>query len=286
MQLRKSERSKAKIKMALQGPSGSGKTMSAILIAQGLTNGNLNKVAIIDTENGSADLYAHLGKFNVLTLDNPHSPERYIEAIEVCEKAGMEVIILDSISHCWDFLLDYHSSLAGNSFTNWNKITPRQKAFVDKILNSNSHIIATMRVKQDYVLSEKNGKMVPEKVGLKAIQRDEISYEFTIVFDIDSKHFATSSKDRTLLFEGKPQFIINTQTGKKILNWCNSTITKEELKVKIIECNTLKELTELYQNNLDLAKTIEKDFIDKRDLLQNLINNAIKPTNGNGTTHN
>ncbi len=286
MQLRKSERSKAKIKMALQGPSGSGKTMSAILIAQGLTNGNLNKVAIIDTENGSADLYAHLGKFNVLTLDNPHSPERYIEAIEVCEKAGMEVIILDSISHCWDFLLDYHSSLAGNSFTNWNKITPRQKAFVDKILNSNSHIIATMRVKQDYVLSEKNGKMVPEKVGLKAIQRDEISYEFTIVFDIDSKHFATSSKDRTLLFEGKPQFIINTQTGKKILNWCNSTMTKEELKVKVIESNTLKELTELYQNNLDLAKTIEKDFIDKRDLLQNLINNAIKPTNGNGTTHN
>ncbi|MCO6174444.1 ATP-binding protein [Flavobacterium sp. NRK F10] len=286
MQLRKSERSKAKIKMALQGPSGSGKTMSAILIAQGLTNGNLNKVAIIDTENGSADLYAHLGKFNVLTLDNPHSPERYIEAIEVCEKAGMEVIILDSISHCWDFLLDYHSSLAGNSFTNWNKITPRQKAFVDKILNSNSHIIATMRVKQDYVLSEKNGKMVPEKVGLKAIQRDEISYEFTIVFDIDSKHFATSSKDRTLLFEGKPQFIINIQTGKKILNWCNSTMTKEELKVKVIECNTLKELTELYQNNLDLAKTIEKDFIDKRDLLQNLINNAIKPTNGNGTTHN
>ena len=286
MQLRKSERSKAKIKMALQGPSGSGKTMSAILIAQGLTNGNLNKVAIIDTENGSADLYAHLGKFNVLTLDNPHSPERYIEAIEVCEKAGMEVIILDSISHCWDFLLDYHSSLAGNSFTNWSKITPRQKAFVDKLLNSNSHIIATMRVKQDYVLSEKNGKMVPEKVGLKAIQRDEISYEFTIVFDIDSKHFAISSKDRTLLFEGKPQFIINTQTGKKILNWCNSTMTKEELKVKVIECNTLKELTELYQNNLDLAKTIEKDFIDKRDLLQNLINNAIKPTNGNGTTHN
>lgn len=286
MQLRKSERNKAKIKMALQGPSGSGKTMSAILIAQGLTNGNLNKVAIIDTENGSADLYAHLGKFNVLTLDNPHSPERYIEAIEVCEKAGMEVIILDSISHCWDFLLDYHSSLAGNSFTNWSKITPRQKAFVDKLLNSNSHIIATMRVKQDYVLSEKNGKMVPEKVGLKAIQRDEISYEFTIVFEVDSKHFATSSKDRTLLFEGKPQFIINAQTGKKILNWCNSTMTKDELKVKVIQCNTLKELTELYQNNLDLAKTIEKDFIDKRDLLQNLINNAIKPTNGNGTTHN
>ncbi|MBD3725072.1 MAG: AAA family ATPase [Flavobacteriaceae bacterium] len=286
MQLRKSERSKAKIKMALQGPSGAGKTLSALLIAQGLTNGNLSKVAIIDTENGSADLYSHLGNYNVLTLESPHSPERYMEAIDVCLNAGMEVIILDSISHAWDYLIDYHSSLPGNSFTNWAKITPRQKAFVDKILQCNAHIISTMRVKQDYVLSEKNGKMVPEKVGLKAIQRDEISYEFTIVFDIDSKHFAVSSKDRTQLFEGKPPFTINTSTGKKILDWCNSTLSKEELKQMVIQCNTLKELTELYNTNLDLAKSIEHDFISKRDLLQNLINNATKSSNGNGTyTH-
>lgn len=286
MQLRKSERSKAKIKMALQGPSGAGKTLSALLIAQGLTNGNLSKVAIIDTENGSADLYSHLGNYNVLTLESPHSPERYMEAIDVCLNAGMEVIILDSISHAWDYLIDYHSSLPGNSFTNWAKITPRQKAFVDKILQCNAHIISTMRVKQDYVLSEKNGKMVPEKVGLKAIQRDEISYEFTIVFDIDSKHFAVSSKDRTQLFEGKPPFTVNTSTGKKILDWCNSTLTREELKQMVIECNTLKELTELYNTNLDLAKSIEHDFISKRDLLQNLINNATKSSNGNGTyTH-
>ncbi|MFN4151803.1 MAG: AAA family ATPase, partial [Candidatus Sericytochromatia bacterium] len=275
--------SQVKIKMALQGPSGSGKTMSAILIAQGLTNNNLTKVALIDSENGSGSLYAHLGGYNVLNLETPHSPERYIEAIEVCEKAGMEVIIIDSISHCWDFLIDYHASLQGNSFTNWNKITPRQKAFVDKILQSNAHIICTMRVKQDYVLSEKNGKMVPEKVGLKAIQRDEISYEFTIVFDVDNKHFAVSSKDRTLLFEGKPQFVINSHTGKKILDWCTSTITKEELKQKVVECNTLQELQKLYNDNLNLAKQIEQDFITKRDLLQNLITNAIKSTNGNGT---
>jgi len=283
MQLQKSQRSQVKIKMALQGPSGSGKTMSAILIAQGLTNNNLTKVALIDSENGSGSLYAHLGGYNVLNLDTPHSPERYIEAIEICEKAGMEVIVIDSISHCWDFLIDYHASLQGNSFTNWNKITPRQKAFVDKILQSNAHIICTMRVKQDYVLSEKNGKMVPEKVGLKAIQRDEISYEFTIVFDIDNKHFAVSSKDRTLLFEGKPQFVITSHTGKKILDWCSSTITKEELKQKVVECNTLQELQKLYNDNINLAKQMEQDFITKRDLLQNLITNAIKSTNGNGT---
>lgn len=282
MELRKSERSRAKIKMALQGPSGSGKTMSAILLAQGLTNGDLSKVAVIDTENGSADLYAHIGTYNVLPLGVPHSPERYMEAIDVCLKAGMEVIILDSISHAWDFLIDYHASLPGNSFTNWNKITPRQKAFVDKILQSDAHFICTMRVKQDYVLSERNGKMVPEKVGLKAIQRDEISYEFTIVFDIDSKHFALASKDRSLLFEGKSQFLINTLTGKKILAWCNSTMTKAQLQQKVVECMTMQELTELYNNNLDLAKTIEQDFVAKKNLLQQLTSNI--SSNGNGAS--
>lgn len=281
MELKKSARSKAKIKMALQAPSGAGKSYSALLLAQGLTNRNLSKVAVIDTEAGSSNLYAHLGSYNVLNLETPHSPERYIEAIDLCIKSGMEVIIIDSISHCWDFLLDYHASLTGNSFTNWNKITPRQKAFVEKILQSDIHIICTMRVKQDYVLSERNGKMVPEKVGLKAIQRDEISYEFTIVFDIDYKHFATASKDRTNLFEGKPQFVINSNTGKKILDWCNSNMTKGELQVKVNECNSQSELLALYNENLELAKTIEQDFISKKNLLQELTSNV--SSNGNRT---
>ncbi|HLF52573.1 ATP-binding protein [Flavobacterium sp.] len=284
MELRKSERSKAKIKMALQGPSGSGKTMSALLLAHGLTNGDLSKVAIIDTEAGSSNLYAHLGGYKVLSLETPHSPSRYIEAIDVCINAGISTIIIDSLSHSWEYLLDFHSNLPGNSFTNWAKIKPLEKALMDKILNSDIHIIATMRVKQDYVLNERNGKMVPEKVGLKAIQRDEISYEFTIVFDIDYKHFATASKDRTNLYEGKSQFIINSNTGKRILEWCSSTITKAELQAKVSECNNTKELTDLFNNNLELAKTIEQDFVNKQKLLKELTSNITQ--NGNGTTNN
>lgn len=222
MQLRQSERKRAKIKMALQGSAGSGKTYSSLLLAQGLTNGDFSKVAIIDTENGSADLYAHLGNYNVLSLQPPFTPQKYVEAIELCEKAGMEVIILDSISHCWDYLLEYHSSLAGNSFTNWAKIKPLEKLFIDKILQSNAHVIATMRTKQDYVLNQKDGKFIPEKVGLKAVQRDGLDFEFTLVFDVDIKHFAVASKDRTEIFMDKPEFKISTETGKKILDWCNS----------------------------------------------------------------
>ena len=98
------------------GSAGSGKTYSSILLAKGLTKGDLSKVAIIDTENGSADLYADLGNYNVLSLAPPYTPENYIKAIELCEKEGMEVIIIDSISHAWDELLDFHSKLAGNSW--------------------------------------------------------------------------------------------------------------------------------------------------------------------------
>lgn len=287
MQLRQSERKKAKIKMALQGSAGSGKTMSALLLANGLTNGELSKVAVIDSENGSADLYAHLGQYNVLTLKPPFTPENYIKAIEVCEQAGMEVIIIDSISQSWEELLDYHSSLAGNSFTNWAKVTPRQNAFIDKILQADAHIIATMRTKQDYVLNQKDGKFIPEKVGLKAVQRNDLDYEFTLVFDVDIKHFAVSSKDRTGLFMGKPEFIINTNTGKKILEWCNSGTNLQDAREKIKATKTVDELKVLYNQYSNWRELLEYDFKLQKDTI-NAKELLLNPQNfsSNGHSHN
>jgi len=264
MQLRTAERKKAKIKMALQGCSSSGKTYSSLLVAQGLSGGNFTKVAIIDTENGSADLYSHLGNYNVITLSPPFTPERYIEAIEVCENAGMEIVILDSISHSWEELLDYHSGLPGNSFTNWAKVTPRQKALIDKILQSNCHIIATMRTKQDYVLNQKDNKWIPEKVGLKAVQRDGVDYEFTLVFDIDIKHFATASKDRTGLFMGKPEFIITPNTGRKILEWCNDGINVDDVRELIQNAKSTEELGKLYHQYPEWYPLLSADFQNKK----------------------
>ena len=151
MELKQSERKNSKIKVAMLGSSGSGKTYSALLVAHGITN-DWGKICVIDTETGSANLYAHLGGYKVLSLDNPFSPERYIQAITVCEQAGIEVIIIDSISHCWEYLLATHATMTGNSFVNWGKITPRYNAWVQKMLQSNCHIICTMRTKQDYKL--------------------------------------------------------------------------------------------------------------------------------------
>src|SRR6266511_4630310 len=119
MQLQQASRKNAKIKMALQGPSGSGKTYGALLLAFGLCN-DWTKIAVIDTENHSSELYAHLGNYKVLHLQAPFSPERYIEAIKVCEKAGIEVIIIDSISHEWEGIggiLEVHGNMTRNRHT-------------------------------------------------------------------------------------------------------------------------------------------------------------------------
>ncbi|GAA4237607.1 AAA family ATPase [Postechiella marina] len=285
MNLRQSHRKLAKIKMALQGSAGSGKTYSSLLLAKGLTNGDLTKVAIIDTENGSADLYAHLGQYNVLSLTPPFTPEKYCEAIDICLKAKMNVVILDGISQCWDELIDFHSKLPGNSFTNWNKITPRQKAFVNKILQADAHIIATMRTKQDYVLNQKDGKYIPEKVGLKAVQRDGVDYEFTLVFDIDSKHFAVASKDRTNLFSGKPEFTINSATGKKILDWCNNGTSLDEVREQIKNCNDIETLRQLY-NQYYTMKDLDEDFKLQKETIESK-KKLLNPQNisSNGTTN-
>ena len=307
MHLQKATRSKARMKLALQGASGSGKSLGSLLIAFGLC-GNWNKIAVIDTENKSSNLYAHLGDYNTLSVAAPFTPEKYIQALKLCEDSKMEVIIIDSISHEWDGgggILEVHSNMSGNSFTNWGKLTQRHNAFVQAILQSDCHIIGTIRTKQDYVLNEKNGKMVPEKVGLKAIQRDGFDYEFTIVLDIDNKHNASASKDRTSLFSNVPEFKISVQTGKLIKDWCNQgediineimvdktidVMSEEGLLKELALCDSVETLLELYnrcplyQNtHLDLFTSRRKELSTPLET-NSILHNLNLTTNGTHTT--
>jgi hypothetical protein len=271
MELRKTNRSQAKIRLALQGPSGSGKTYSSLLIAHGLCK-DWSKIAVIDTENKSADLYAHLGDYNVITLTAPFTPERYAEAIESCENAEMEVIIIDSLSHEWEGdggILDTHSQMIGNSFTNWSKVTPRHNALVQRMLNSNAHIIATVRSKQEYVLAEKNGKQVPEKVGMKGIQRDGLEYDFTIVFELDITNRATCTKDRTQQFHKIIPYKLDEKIGERIRMWCKVLKPRDDqyMRDMVNLCKSVEELKILYKNN-KLAKGNEHMFKARAEKLQ------------------
>lgn len=283
MQLRKATRQQAKIRLGLSAVSGGGKTYSALLIAFGLT-GDWSKIAIIDTENGSADLYSDLGDYNVLPLQAPFTPEKYIAAITDCEKAGMEVIIIDSITHEWDGkggILEIHDSMTGNSFTNWAAVTPRHEAFKNAILQSTSHIIATVRRKQEYQMIQDGNKMKVEKMGLKEITREGWEYELTVNIELDTKHNATVSKDRTRLFAGKPSFIPSELTGKMIAEWCATGVDSETEILKAIDnlknCDTREDLKDLFEmlpvyvsndRRYTTAAKLRKEEIIKRDSKQ------------------
>ena len=95
----------------------------------------------------AADLYAHLGDYQGLTLELPLAPKQYIKAIEICQSAGMELIIIDSLSHAWSFLKNHHTTMPGNSFQNWGKLKPLHKELIDTIVRTPIHFICTLRTR-------------------------------------------------------------------------------------------------------------------------------------------
>jgi hypothetical protein len=235
MQLQKATRKQVKLRLNLSAPSGAGKTYSALLLAKGLV-GDWSKIAVIDTENGSASLYEHLGAFNVIDLRPPFSPERYIQAVDTCLEGGMECIIIDSSSHEWSGpggCLEMNDKLAnakykGNTWSAWNETTPKHDAFVNKVLQADCHIITCTRSKMETVMTD--DKKV-KKVGMKDIQREGWEYELTVSLGIDrDTHMAIASKDRTELFEGKTPFVITEATGKIIKEWCARGVKSAEEK--------------------------------------------------------
>lgn len=258
--LRKAERHQVKLKIGLFGPTGSGKTYSALKLARGMSSA-WDKVAIIDTENGSGDLYSNLGEYNIISLAPPFTPERYVEAIKAAEGAGMEVIVIDSVSQEWDGkggLLDYVESLGGR-VTDWAKATPRHRAFIQGILQSPCHIITTARTEQDYSIEkDSQGKTKVTKVGLKEIQRKGFDYEMTIAFQIDQNHLAKATKDRTGIFAPLPEFIIDESMGKTILEW-NQTAPIQATAPEALE---RPEPTEIEKLKIEVAKEATRLGID------------------------
>ncbi len=276
MELKQSKRNNVKLRLGISGASGFGKTHSALLLAFGMT-GDWNKIAVIDSENSSASLYADLGNFNVLDLRAPYSPQRYIEAIELCEKAKIEVLIIDSVSHEWNGTggcLDMHQKLGGR-FKDWGVITPLHQRFIDKILLASCHIITTTRRKVDYSLDTvENGKTQVVKHGTKEITRDGYEYELTLNFElINDQHLAKASKDRTGLFMNKPEFIITSKTGEKLLKWCNSKPnTLKDVVESINSALSVSELSKLYHDNPQFQKNLQPQFQTKKLQLEQLIN--------------
>jgi KaiC/GvpD/RAD55 family RecA-like ATPase len=227
MKFTKAERKKSKARIAIAAPSGGGKTTSALLLAKGIAKETGDRIAVIDTERGSASMYDNLVDFDVLDLGAPYTPERYIQAIKAAEAAGYGIIVIDSATHEWSGsggCLEINEELArarykGNTWSAWSDTTPRHRDFIDSQMHSTAHIIATFRSKTETV---QNSDKKVVKLGMKAESRDNVEYEYSIFFELTHDgHFATASKDRTGLFEGR-NFVITEFTGKEIVAWLNS----------------------------------------------------------------
>lgn len=224
VQIRKAERKRSKLRLGLAGPSGAGKTYSALKLAKGIGG----SICMIDTERGSGDLYADIADYDIITLEPPYAPKNYLEAIKAAEDAGYDIIIIDSLSHAWQDeggLLDQADRKSGSTdrFRVWAELTPQHRQLVNAMLNSPTHIIATMRSKQGYAMEqdEKSGKTSIRKVGLAPVQREGMEYEFTIFMDIDQHHNATTTKDRTAMFADEV-FTIDESVGERVMKWLNS----------------------------------------------------------------
>lgn len=249
----KAERKKSKLRLCISGPSGSGKTMGALTLAQSIKGDG--SIALIDTENGSASLYADQFDFDVFNMEPPYAPSRFVEAIKSAELAGYSVIVIDSATHEWEGdggCLDMNEKTArakfkGNTWSAWSDTNAEHQKFINAIVHSQSHIICTARSKTE---TAQEGKKIM-RLGTKIVQRDNFEYEFTVALDlIHDGHFATVVKDRTGIFSGSQPGPISPETGESIIEWLNSGKSDKDILLNYIsdmkDMGTIQELQNFF----------------------------------------
>ena len=300
IQIRKASRKRAKLRLGISAPSGAGKTMGALLLAYGIT-GDWDKIGMIDTEEGSGELYVgvqkhglEIGEFQYIRISKDFSPVHYVDSVKAFENAGVEVIIIDSLTHAWagtEGLLDKQGKVAaksGNSYTAWRDVTPQHNALVNSMLQSKCHIIATMRSKVEYAMQDgDNGKKKVVKLGMAPIQREGMEYEFTAFFEVDSSSVATPSKDRTDLFSTlnaagtleKRSFVITPDIGTELLGWLNKGGEPEPTDIEKIQA-LLKTVTLDPENQQDVYLQTADLTSLPNETLTKILTYLMEKTNG------
>lgn len=256
----KAKREQVWLKVLLTGASGAGKSYSALRLATGIAEKCNSEIAYIGTEGSRDKYYADTFDYALLQLEAPYSTDKYIKAIDEAVAGGFKVLIIDSISHEWQWLNETHDKMPGNSFMNWGKLKPKHKEFMEKILHSPIHIICCARAKTEWTLEDKNGKQVPKKVGLGGEQDKQISYEYTLSLVIDQEsHIASVDKDNTRLFDGKYE-VLTEENGKALYDWANTGEKPvEKPKPQVVE----PDLNSLKKDIIELATPLMKSNKEK-----------------------
>lgn len=265
----KAEKSKSKLRCAMFGTSGSGKTYSALRLATGMAGEN-DRIAVIDTEFGSASLYADRFDFDVVEAGETPTTEQMTYFLQVAAKEGYAVIIIDSLTHAWQELLAEVDKIRQrsnnkNGFAAWGKITPKQKDFIRALQKYPGHIIATMRQKTTWELSEnEKGKLEPTRMGLDPEQGKGIEYEFTVLIQINNDHSAEFIKDRTGKYQDVYIEKIDETLGKEMIEWLNTGKERVEARDNIYKAKiSEKQVLALHAAMSKFLKSI--DMIDDID---------------------
>ena len=230
--IKKAVREKIYPKVALIAPSGGGKTYSALRLATGMAeelkdlNGVEAKILLANTEQKRGYYYADEFNYDIVDIEAPHEPEKYVELIDFAVENGYSILIIDSSSHEWEGkggCLELQQR-AGGTYQAWSKITPRHARFISAIADSPIIVISTMRAKDQYeVGKDERGKTTVQKIGAGAKQREGFEYEFTCTFMLDVKtNTAEVEKDNTHLFESAGPKLLTEEDGHKIIKWANS----------------------------------------------------------------
>ena len=231
-QVKKAKREKIYVKVALMAPSGGGKTYGSLRLATGMAEeikketGKDAKILLANTEAKRGYYYANEFDYDIVDIDAPHNPEKYVDLIDFAVSEGYDILIIDSSSHEWEGkggCLELQQQ-AGGTYQSWAKVSPRHAKFINAIADSPIHIIATMRGKDQYEMTkDDHGKTTVQKLGVGARQRDGFEYEFSVTFLIDQKtNTAEVQKDNTHIFDSEGPTILTENHGKKIIQWANS----------------------------------------------------------------
>lgn len=264
LQFTKATKEQARLRLALFGPSGAGKTYTALKIATGMGG----SIAVIDTERGSASKYADRFEFDVLELD-ARNIATYCQAIEAANRAGYNVLIIDSLTHAWQELLADVNKIArarysGNTWAAWSEGTPKQMRFIDMLLNSDCHTIATMRSKTEWLIQEdEKGRKRPERVGLNPMQGKGIEYEFDMLMEISPEHTAVVLKDRTGKYQDEMIELPDEKFGQSLAEWLKEGVSTKQKRQKEQEL-THDELLAAYSANYHAA-VVRKMTIEPLD---------------------
>jgi hypothetical protein len=259
----KAEKSKSKLRCAIFGAAGCGKTYSSLAIAKGIGG----KVAVIDTENGSSNKYADRFNdfaFDVCTLTD-QTIDSYIKAIDYAEQQEYSVLIIDSLTHGWQELLQEINKIAktkfsGNTWSAWSEGTPVQKRLINTIVSFNGHMIVTMRCKTEWALeTNEKGKAYPVRMALAPEQGKGIEYEFDLLLSLSNNHAAEVIKDRTGKFQDKIIEKPGVEFGKELIAWLSDGKDFTEIAANLIEnCEDLDQLKIVFSQQYKKL-TDEKD---------------------------